>query len=170
MLARNAWDHRDAFLRLKSVQDLRDSGVTLHLSLEDTKRTPLADVPAVYLIEPTKANIQIVAEDISNALYASFDVHFLQPISRHLLEDFASLLATNGGSEHLLSGIWDEYIDFIAEEPNLFTLRAPTPKTCSFKSLNQGTSEQDIEAEVERIATALFAVCVTTGIFRCVRI
>lgn len=43
------------------VQDLREQGVTLHMQLH-SNRPPLADVPAVYFVSPTIANIRRIAE------------------------------------------------------------------------------------------------------------
>lgn len=43
------------------VQDLREQGVTLHMQLHSA-RPPLADVPAVYFVSPTLANIRRIAE------------------------------------------------------------------------------------------------------------
>ena len=56
-----------------SVKDLRDLGVTLHLPLmvrasEDPEcenerdRDPLPDVPAVYIVSPTDANIRRICK------------------------------------------------------------------------------------------------------------
>jgi len=43
------------------VQDLREQGVTLHMQLH-SPRPPLGDVPAVYFVSPTLANIRRIAE------------------------------------------------------------------------------------------------------------
>ena len=43
------------------VQDLREQGVTLHMQLHSS-RPPLPDVPAVYFVSPTLANIRRIAE------------------------------------------------------------------------------------------------------------
>ena len=47
------------------VQDLREQGVTLHMQLH-SPRPPLADVPAVYFVSPTLANIQRIAKVSAN--------------------------------------------------------------------------------------------------------
>ena len=43
------------------VQDLREQGVTLHMQLH-SPRPPLSDVPAVYFVSPTLANIRRIAK------------------------------------------------------------------------------------------------------------
>ena len=54
-------------------------------------------------------------------LYRSFYLHFVTRIERTLMEQFAQdLIAANATSS--ISKIYDEYLDFIAVEPTLFTL------------------------------------------------
>lgn len=52
---------KDVLATVLRVQDLRDVGVTLHVQLH-SNRPPLTDVPAVYLVSPTLANIKRIAE------------------------------------------------------------------------------------------------------------
>ena len=44
--------------------------VTLHLNI-NSERSQVEDVPAVYFVEPTEANIAKIAEDLSKNLYES---------------------------------------------------------------------------------------------------
>lgn len=46
------------------------SEVTLHLNI-NSERSQVEDVPAVYFVEPTEANIAKIAEDLSKNLYES---------------------------------------------------------------------------------------------------
>ena len=81
----------------------------------------------------------------------------------------------------------DQYLSFIAPSPSLFSLLPPTsaaaassnnaaagPSTpslphSSYMLLNSPSStEQQIEEEIERIATGLFSVVVTMGTLPCV--
>lgn len=52
---------KDILATTLRVQDLREQGVTLHMQLHST-RPPLADVPAVYFVSPTLANIRRISE------------------------------------------------------------------------------------------------------------
>lgn len=67
-------------------------------------RPALPDVPAVYFISPTLANIQRVAEDLQKGLYESFHINFSEPLSRSLLEELAASVARDG-TEELVSEV-----------------------------------------------------------------
>lgn len=102
------------------VQDLRDQGVTLHMfvlgfglksdspSLTSSyfpsrqlhsDRPALPDVPAVYFVSPTLANIQRITTDLQKGLYASSYINFTSALSRPLLEEFAETVAKDGTVE-----------------------------------------------------------------------
>ncbi|KIP10124.1 hypothetical protein PHLGIDRAFT_11513 [Phlebiopsis gigantea 11061_1 CR5-6] len=180
---------KDILATVLRVQDLRDVGVTLHVQLHSA-RPPLADVPAVYFVSPTLANIKRIAYDLEKNLYESFHLNFVEPLPRALLEELAAAVARDGSGE-LVEQVVDQYLSFIAPSPSLFSLVPPpaaTPSTTpgtpgasapptevhySYTTLNSPSStEQDIEAEIERIATGLFSVVATMGhvpIIRCPR-
>ena len=44
-------------------QELRKHGITLHLMI-NVNREPIPDVPAIYFVEPTKENVQRIAQDL----------------------------------------------------------------------------------------------------------
>lgn len=101
------------------VQDLRDQGVTLHMLVSESKlqdplltqssqqshrqlhsdRPSLPDVPAVYFVSPTLANIQRITADLQKGLYASSYINFTSALSRPLLEVFADTVAKDGTVE-----------------------------------------------------------------------
>ena len=108
---------KDVLATVLRVQDLRDVGVTLHvyvclqlysmtsqiliclipLSRQlHSLRPPLTDVPAVYFVSPTLANIRRISEDLEKCLYESFHFNFVEPLSRALLEELAASVAKNG--------------------------------------------------------------------------
>ena len=59
-------------------------GVTLHLLLEN-ERQPIADVPAVYFVQPSQANVKRVSTDLGNALYEAYHLNFSSSLPRQLL-------------------------------------------------------------------------------------
>jgi hypothetical protein len=59
-------------------------------------RPPLPDVPAVYFVSPTLANIRRIAEDLEKSLYESFHLNFVEPLPRALLEELAASVARDG--------------------------------------------------------------------------
>jgi hypothetical protein len=80
---------REIISPLLKIGDLRKRGITLHLLLE-SDREPIADVPAIYFIQPTRANIKRLSEDCARGLYETYYVNFTPAIPRHLLEEFAT--------------------------------------------------------------------------------
>ncbi|KAG6846107.1 hypothetical protein H0H87_006471 [Tephrocybe sp. NHM501043] len=169
---------KDVLATVLRVQDIRDVGVTLHVQLHSL-RPPLPDVPAVYFVAPTLANLRRIAEDLQKSLYESFHLNFVEPLPRALLEELASSAAQDGTGE-LISQLLDQYLSFIAPSPSLFSLLPPPPvqansATASSKSdvvtppstymiLNSPSStDQQIEEEIERVASGLFSAVVTMG-------
>ncbi|KZT02503.1 Sec1-like protein [Laetiporus sulphureus 93-53] len=179
---------KDVLATVLRVQDLRDVGVTLHVQLH-SNRPPLPDVPAVYFVSPTLVNIRRIAQDLEKCLYESFHLNFVEPLPRALLEELAAAVARDGTGD-LVAQVLDQYLSFIAPSPSLFSLlpppaaasaSTPTSSTQSgpaqshstYTLLNSpSTTEQQIEEEIERVATGLFSVVATMGhvpIIRCPR-
>ncbi|KAL6238288.1 hypothetical protein BDW75DRAFT_201905 [Aspergillus navahoensis] len=157
---------RDVISSVLRVNDLRAWGVTIHLSINST-RYPIPDVPVVYLVEPTASNIQMIANDLQRGLYSPAYVNFLSSIPRPLLEDFASQIATTGTAEHIAQ-VFDQYLNFIVGEPDLFSLGLGNDAYWRINSAK--TSDADLDEIVDRIVSGLFSVSVTMGaipIIRC---
>ncbi|KIY73526.1 Sec1-like protein [Cylindrobasidium torrendii FP15055 ss-10] len=172
-------DHqtKDVLATVLRVQDLRDVGVTLHVQLH-SNRPPLPDVPAVYFVSPTRANIERIAEDLEKNLYESFHLNFSDPLPRSMLEDLAAAVARDG-TEEQVKEVVDQYLSFIAPSPCLFSLLPPPPvvpaipnaqppateiPASTYAILNSPSStEQQIEAEIERVAAGLFSAIATLG-------
>ncbi|KAK7015024.1 Sly1 vesicle trafficking sec1-like protein [Favolaschia claudopus] len=165
---------KDVLATVLRVQDLRDVGVTLHVQLH-SPRPPLPDVPAVYFVSPTLANIRRIAEDLEKSLYESFHLNFVEPLPRALLEELAASVAKDGTGD-LVEQVLDQYLSFIAPSPSLFSLLPPPPSPApagqstppaphsTYTILNSPAStEQQIEAEIERIASGLFSAIATNG-------
>ncbi|CDZ96576.1 sly1 vesicle trafficking sec1-like protein [Phaffia rhodozyma] len=185
---------KDVLATTLRVQDLREQGVTLHMQL-NSNRPPLPDVPAIYFISPTIANIRRVAQDLSQNLYSAIHLNFTSSLPRPLLEELAGLVAKDGSGESIAQ-VYDQYLDFIVPSPNLFSLlpRLPPSSTLppgaaasapagssnsaadprpTYALLNDPKSgEAEIEGEVERVAKGLFSVLATMGsipLIRCPR-
>ncbi|KAL1407574.1 Vesicle trafficking between the ER and Golgi [Vanrija albida] len=179
---------KDIFATTLRVQDLREQGVTLHMQLH-SQRPPLSDVPAVYFVSPTLANIRRIAEDLNPPLYSSYHLSFTSTLPRPLLEELASLILANdptGQAGQLISSVHDQFLDFVVPSPSLFSLlprrevkhesngsggkksiKGPEKEIDgkpSYVVLNDPkVTEVEIEEEVERIAKGLFSVIVTMG-------
>lgn len=120
-------------------------------------------MPAIYLVEPKPANLHAITNDLQKGLYGSAYVNFLSSIPRPLLEDFAAQTATSGTSEQIAQ-IFDQYLNFIVTEPDLFSLGLQKQHT--YWALNSAkTSDEELDAVVDRIVSGLFSVVVTMGTF-----
>jgi len=114
----------------------------------------------LYLLEPTAENISIVTNDLSKDLYGPAYINFLSSVSRPLLEDFAAQIATSNTSESIAQ-VYDQYLNFIVSEPNLFSLGMGKDV---YSTLNGAqTSDEELDAHVDRIVSGLFSVAVTMG-------
>ncbi|KAF2137256.1 uncharacterized protein K452DRAFT_302168 [Aplosporella prunicola CBS 121167] len=157
---------RDVISSVLRVNDLRSWGVTIHLSINTTRHT-IPDVPVIYLVEPTAHNLELITSDLSRGLYSPAYVNFLASIPRPLLEDFAAKTAEHGTAEHLAQ-IYDQYLNFIVSEPDLFSLGMGKE---SYWTLNSAqVKDEELDSAVDRIVSGLFSVVVTMGtipIIRC---
>lgn len=133
--------------------------LTCYRGLNST-RYPIPDVPVVYLVEPTASNIQAITNDLQSGLYSPAYVNFLSSVPRPLLEDFASQIATTGTSEHI-SQVFDQYLNFIVAEPDLFSLGLGNDAYWRINSAK--TSDAELDDIVDRIVSGLFSVSVTMG-------
>jgi hypothetical protein len=110
---------------LLKVGDLKGLGVTLRMNIKDTRQC-IPDAPALYLMEPTKENIDILCRDCENALYQSFYINFTTTVSRDLLEDMATSLLESSSSDKI-SKVYDQFCNFQCVEPKFFTLAQTMP-------------------------------------------
>ncbi|KAJ5815862.1 Sec1-like protein [Penicillium robsamsonii] len=151
---------RDVISSVLRVNDLRAWGITIHLY-------PIPDVPVVYFVEPTPDNIQAITRDLSHGLYSPAYVNFLSSVPRPLLEDFASQIVTSGASEHIAQ-VFDQYLNFIVAEPDLFSLGLGND--AYYKINSPKTTDEDLDGIVDKVVSGLFSVSVTMGtipIIRC---
>lgn len=159
---------RDVISSVLRVNDLRGRGVTIHLNINATRHS-IPDVPVLYLVEPTAANLRLIGSDLSRGLYADAYINFLSSIPRPLMEDFAAQIAESGASERVAQ-VYDQYLNFIVAEPDLFSLGLGKE---TYGTLNSAqTKDEDLDSLIDRIVSGLFSVAVTMGsipIIRCPR-
>lgn len=149
------------------VNDLLRCGITIH-SMISSKRSPLPDVPAIYFIEPSIDNILLIIDDLNNDKYDEFYINFTSNINRELLEEFAKKVSLSGKS-FKIKQIFDQYLNYIITEPNLFSLDHPKIFT---KFNHPSTSEDQIHQLASDLSDGLLSVILTTGnipIIRCQR-
>lgn len=126
----------------------------------NSPRHPIPDVPVIYLVEPTATNIQLIASDLSRTLYSDAYINFLSSIPRPLMEDFASQIAASGTAE-TIAQVYDQYLNFIVGEPDLFSLGMGKE---TYWTLNSAQAkDEELDAVVDRIVSGLFSVVVTMG-------
>ncbi|RDW91313.1 hypothetical protein BP5796_02478 [Coleophoma crateriformis] len=157
---------RDVISSVLRVNDLRTWGVTMHMHIA-ASRHPIPDVPVLYLVEPTPSNLKSITNDLSRGLYSPAYINFLSSIPRPLLEDFAAQTAATGTSESIAQ-FYDQYLNFIVGEPDLFSLGMRKENT--YWALNSAkTQDDELDNVIDRIVSGLFSVMVTMGVMPIIR-
>ncbi|KAL7042374.1 hypothetical protein ACKWTF_001115 [Chironomus riparius] len=160
---------QDIISPLINIQELREMGCTLHIQLH-SDRDSIPDVPAIYFCAPTEENLGRIAQDFQNGLYDVYHLNFIAPISRQKLEDLASAaLQTNCVAN--IHKVYDQYLNFITLEDDLFILKHQNSDSMSYYAINRAnTNDVEMESMMDSIVESLFSVCVTLGnvpIIRC---
>ncbi|XMA07432.1 hypothetical protein WAI453_000223 [Rhynchosporium graminicola] len=157
---------RDVISSVLRVSDLRAWGVTMHMHISSSRR-PIPDVPVLYLVEPTSSNLTSITSDLSRGLYSPAYINFLSSIPRPLLEDFAKQTAEAGTSESIAQ-FYDQYLNFIVGEPDLFSLGMRKDNT--YWALNSArTKDEELDHVIDRIVSGLFSVMATMGVMPIIR-
>ncbi|KAJ1718887.1 Vesicle trafficking between the ER and Golgi [Coemansia erecta] len=147
---------RDVVSTVLRVNDLRENGITVHMLLSSA-RSPIPDVPAIYFMQPLAENIQLVSTDISRDLYELYYINFASQLPRTLLEEFA-VQTTASGTSHQVAQVYDQYLNYLCPEENMFSLHFPD----LFETLhNPLMSDTAMSAVVDRIVNGLFSVLLT---------
>jgi hypothetical protein len=136
-----------------------------HLNAE---RLPVPDVPAMYFVEPTPDNVRAIGADFRKGLYVSYYINFSSSVSRPLLEELAAA-AIAAGAAARVAQVYDQHLNFVSLEPNLFSLQLPNSYLLAN---NHTTPEAAIEALLGRIVSSLFSVMLSLEalpILRCPR-
>ena len=125
-------------------------------------RHPIPDVPVIYLIEPLPKNLKAITTDLSRGLYSPAYINFLSSIPRPLLEEFAAQTAEAGTAESIAQ-VYDQYLNFIVGEPDLFSLGMRKENT--YWALNSArTKDEELDHVVDKVVSGLFSVVVTMGL------
>ena len=125
-------------------------------------RHPIPDVPVLYLVEPLPANLKAITSDLSRSLYSPAYINFLSSMPRPLLEEFAAQTAAAGTSENIAQ-VFDQYLNFIVGEPDLFSLGMRKENT--YWALNSArTRDEELDHVVDKVVSGLFSVVVTMGL------
>ncbi|CBZ51526.1 hypothetical protein NCLIV_013190 [Neospora caninum Liverpool] len=177
--ASTAWkilifDHvaKDILAPLMTVGMLRRQGVTLHLPLA-SRRSPVHEAPAVYLLSPTEENVQLLLEELQQKLYAFYFFNFTDRLSEDLMQLLARG-AVEAGMETQVVSVVDRYVDYVCLSPFEFSLNKPG----IYSILNgrssdaQASGEKTEKAIEEAVAVAvngLFCVIATFGVVPLIR-
>ncbi|KAI1778562.1 Sec1-like protein [Hypoxylon cercidicola] len=119
------------------------------------------------VLRPNAKNLEGITNDLQKGLYSPAYINFLSSIPRPLLEDFASQTAEKGTAEHI-SQLFDQYLNFIVSEPDLFSLGMQKEHT--YWALNSAkTKDEELDHVIDRIVSGLFSVAVTMGVIPIIR-
>lgn len=156
---------RDIISPILKLHELRRKGVTLHMLL-DAERDAIPDVPAIYFVEPTAANIERIVADCAAELYSAVHLNFASPLSRDALELLARR-AVDAGCTSKIAKVFDQHTNFVSLEPRLFSLNVPR-SYCAYN--DPSVQDAQIEQSMRGIVQGLFSVLATAGavpVIRC---
>jgi len=144
---------------------LRNQGITLYLPLH-SDRQPIQDAPAIYFVLPTLDNIKRIAEDCKNKLYDNIYLNFATKLPNNLMEELATL-TIQSDSVSMISKLYEQFLNFITLEKDLFTLNYPKE---SYLTFNDPTIK-DIQAQenIDSVVDSLFSVLVTMSVIPIIR-
>lgn len=108
------------------------------------------------------SNIQRIAQDINQQYYSQFELHFSTPLPRALMEELAESTRNNADR---VKRVIDEYMSFECIESRLFTVPQADDKLGNLLKMlmSSQSSEEQVEAALERQAAGLLSVCVAVG-------
>ncbi|KAJ8971431.1 hypothetical protein NQ314_000687 [Rhamnusium bicolor] len=153
---------QDIISPLISVKELREQGVTLFMQLH-SDRDPIPEVPAVYFCAPTEENLGRISQDFQTGVYDIYHLNFISPISRQKLEDLASA-AIVANSVANIHKVFDQYVNFISLEEDMFILKHQNSDAVSYYNINRGDiKDTEMELIMNTIVESLFSVFVTLG-------
>lgn len=137
--------------------------IKLPCSQLHSDRDSIPDAPAIYFCAPTEENLGRIAQDFQNALYDAYHLNFISPISRQKLEDLASA-SLQAGCVANIQKIYDQYVNFITLEDDMFILKHQNSDILSYYSINRAnTQDFEMEGIMDAIVDSLFSVFVTLG-------
>lgn len=126
-------------------------------------RDSIPEAPAVYFCAPTEENIGRISQDFQNGLYDVYHLNFISPISRILLEDL-SAAALQAGCVANIHKVYDQYVNFITLEEDMFVLKHQNSDALSYYALNRGnTSDTEMDQIMDSIVNCLFSLFVCLG-------
>jgi len=159
---------QDIISPLLSVAELRELGVTLYLPL-NSLRDSIPDVTAVYFVAPSDENIAKICKDMHAHLYDSYNFNFISAISRSKLEDLASA-ALQADMDPNTIKVFDQYINFICLEKDLFIQNANGAVAKSYYNLNKkDLKDYEMMTIVDAMVDSLYCVFVSMGVIPIIR-
>ncbi|XP_022906096.2 protein sly1 homolog [Onthophagus taurus] len=153
---------QDIISPLISVKELRELGVTLYVQLH-SDRDPIPEVPAIYFCVPNEENLGRISQDFQNGTYDIYHLNFISPISRQKLEDLASA-AIQANSVANIHKVYDQYINFISLEDDMFILKHQNSDDLSYYAINRGDiKDTEMDLIMNSMVDSLFSFFVTMG-------
>lgn len=137
--------------------------IFINFSQLHSNRDSIPDAPAIYFCAPTEENLGRIKQDLQNGLYDVYHMNFISPISRQNLEDLAAA-ALQSTSVANIHKVFDQYVNFITLEDDMFVLKHQNSDSLSYYAINRANT-QDFEMELimDSIVDSLFSVFVTLG-------
>ncbi|KAH7824276.1 Sly1 [Monocercomonoides exilis] len=141
---------------LLTTAQLKRLGITVVHDIT-AHRQPIYEAPAIYIVQPTPENIELISEDAKAQRYDSMYLNFISPVELSQLTELAKRTSEDGTS-NLITKVFDHYFDFITYEHNLFSLRM---ENSFLKMHDKKMAPGDRDIFLNSIATSLSHVFLT---------
>lgn len=114
-------------------------------------------MPAIYFCQATDENLRRIGEDLRLQLYGSYYFNFISPISRQKLEDLAqSALQANAVTQ--IHKVYDQFVNFISLENEMFCLRHQNSSALSYHALNKASvTDTEMESMLSQVSFVIVA-------------
>ena len=110
-----------------------------------------------------------ICQDFRNQLYDHYYLNFISPVSRQKLEDLATA-ALQANCSHNVTKVYDQYLNFISLEDDMFILKQQEKELISYYAINRSdVKDTDMELVIDNIVDSLFSVFVTLGVVPIIR-
>jgi len=113
----------------------QNSDISFICSQLHSDRDTIPEAPAVYFCAPTDENLGWIAQDFQNGLYDVYHLNFIAPISRQKLEDLAAAALAAGCVDNIHK-VYDQYVNFITLEEDMFVLKHQNSDSLSYYARN----------------------------------
>ena len=147
---------KEVLAPLLTVGKLKSFGVSLLLPI-NVKRSQIKNSCAVYFVQATEENLNLICQDIEQNLYMCYYIDFID----YCESEFLELMVTKFNAikhEFSINRVYDRYSLFIVDKENVFNLKIAHVLTYLYW---KPTNDLEIINITKKITKGLVSICST---------